>query len=223
MKYSIKKTLVATALLGSISSATNAGIINFIALTETSGYGESAWTSLNLSSSGVNLAITGHANNDNDNQQYAYLDWGRAGLGACKDPVTLTKVDQKNPGSGANNCSPSSDDNVTTGEYLRFIFDSNVVVTRIWFNNNHDGGFDSSDKVDIDGNLFTVKTGYANTANGIGSFNVAANTAFDLKYFNEEFYVSAIEFEKRNVPEPSAILLLCMGFLGLIGSRKIKG
>jgi hypothetical protein len=221
MKHSIKKAVLASALLASVSTV-NAGIINFIGLTETGGYGESAWTNLNLSSSGVNLAISGHASNDNDNQQYAYLDWGRAGLGVCKDTVTPANVDKKNPGSGANNCAPSNDDNVTSTEYLRFIFDSSVTVTRIWFNNNHDGGFDASDKVDINGNIFTVKTGYANTANGIGSFNVAANTAFDLKYFNEEFYVSAIEFEKLNVPEPSAILLFCLGFLGLLGTRKVK-
>jgi hypothetical protein len=221
MKHSIKKTIMASALLASISSA-NAGIINFISLTETAGYGEGAWTSLNLSSSGVNVAITGHANNDDDNQQYAYLDWGNAGLGSCKDALTLSKVDKKNPGSGVNNCAPNSDDNVTVGEYLRFIFDANVIVTKIWFNNNHDGGFDSKDKVNIDGNLFALKTGYANGANGVGSFNVAANTAFDLKYYNEEFYVSAIEFEKLKLPEPSAILLFGLGFLGLIGTRKLQ-
>jgi len=221
MKHSIKKIVMASALLASVSTV-NAGIINFISLTETGGYGESAWTNLNLSSSGVNLAISGHAGNDNDNQQYAYLDWGRAGLGVCKDTVTPSNIDKKNPGSGANNCAPSNDDNVTSSEYLRFIFDSSVKVTRIWFNNNHDGGFDPSDKVDINGSIFTVKTGYANTANGIGPFNMAANTAFDVKYYNEEFYVSAIEFEKLIVPEPSAILLFCLGFLGLLGTRKVK-
>ena len=70
MKHSIKKIVMASALLASVSTV-NAGIINFISLTETGGYGESAWTNLNLSSSGVNLAISGHAGNDNDNQQYA--------------------------------------------------------------------------------------------------------------------------------------------------------
>lgn len=221
MKYSMKKTVMATAFLTSIPSV-HAGVIDFIALTETGGYGESAWTSLNLSSSGVNLAITGHATNDDDSQQYAYLDWGNAGLGSCKDTVTPSKIDMKSPGSGVNNCHPNSDDNVTKAEYLRFMFDTSVIVTKIWFNNNHDGGFDSKDKVDIDGNLFTLKTGSAYGVNGIGSFNVAANTAFDLTYYNEEFYVSAIEFKKLNVPEPSAILLFGLGFLGLLGTRKIQ-
>ena len=223
MKYSIK-ALAATAILVSANTV-SAGVIDFIALTETGGYGESAWTSLNLSSGGANVAISGRASNDNDSQQYAYLDWGNAGLGACKDVVTASKVDKKNPSAAtkkSNNCAPSSDDNVTSSEYLRFIFDTNVVITKIWFNNNHDGGFDAADKVNINGSLFSVKTGYANGANGIGSFNVAANTAFDVKYHNEEFYISAIEFSKVKVPEPSTILLFGLGLLGLVGARRIK-
>ncbi|HOY22267.1 MAG TPA: PEP-CTERM sorting domain-containing protein [Cellvibrio sp.] len=220
MKYSIK-ALAATAMLVSANTV-SAGVIDFIALTQTGGYGESAWSSLNLSSGGANVAISGHATNDNDSRQYAYLDWGNAGLGACKDVVTASKVDKKNAGSSSNNCAPSSDDNVTTSEYLRFIFDTNVVITKIWFNNNHDGGFDSTDKVNINGNLFSVNTGYANGINGIGSFNVAANTAFDVKYHNEEFYISAIEFSKVKVPEPSTILLFGLGLLGLVGARRVK-
>jgi hypothetical protein len=220
MKHSIK-TLFGAALLTS-TQLVNAGVIDFISLTETGGYGEGAWTSLNLSTGGANVAITGNATNDNDNQQYAYLDWGTAGLGSCKDALNNTLVDKLHPTSGANNCSPSSDDNVTASEFLRFVFDTNVVITNIWFNNNHDGGFGLNDKVDINGSLFGVKTGYAYGINGIGSFNVAANTNFDIKYSNQEFYISAIEFSKVKVPEPSTIFLFGLGLLGLAGARRIK-
>lgn len=214
------KGLAAVVLTALVNTA-NAGIINFISLTETPGaYGEGAWSSLNLSTGGANVAITGHATDDNDSSQFAYLDWGTAGLGSCKDVVSPSAVNVTHPGSGTNNCSPSSDDNVTTNEFLRFIFDTNVVITKIWFNNNHDGGFDAGDKVRIDGNLFSVSTGYAGGANGIGSFNVTAGYAFDIKNYNEQFYISAIEFSA--VPESSALLLLCMGLLMVVGARKAR-
>lgn len=215
MTYLIR-AVSGAALLASAHSAT-AGVIDFIDLTENAvtGYGESAWTSLNLSSGGAIVAITGYSA---AGQQYAYLDWGRAGLGSCGKAVSAGKVDTKSVGNMANNCAPSSDDNVTSPEFLRFVFDTDVVITNIWFNNNHDGGFDALDKVTIDGSAFNVATGYAWGANGIGSFNVAAGYSFDVAYNNEEFYISAIEF--ASVPESSSLLLLGIGLLGLVGARR---
>lgn len=210
------KTISGAALLASVHSA-SAGVINFIDLTENAvtGYGESAWTSLNLSSGGANVAITGYGA---AGQQYAYLDWGNAGLGSCNSLVNANKVNTKSMGSSANNCNPSSDDNVTSQEFLRFVFDTNVVITNIWFNNNHDGGFGLGDMVSIDGNPFAVATGYASGPNGIGSFNVAAGYNFDVAYNNEQFYVSAIEF--ASVPESSSLFLLSIGLLGLVSVRR---
>lgn len=215
MKYLIK-AISGAALVASVQSA-SAGVINFIDLTENAvtGYGESAWTSLNLSSGGANVSITGHGA---AGLQYAYLDWGKAGLGSCSKVVNLGLVNTKTLGSSANNCDPSSDDNVTSREFLRFVFDTNVVIKNIWFNNNHDGGFSALDKVTIDGNPFAVATGYAYGPNGIGSFSVAGGYNFDVAYNNEEFYVSAIEFAK--VPESSSFFLLGIGLLGLFQARR---
>lgn len=210
---------VALVFLTSIVSSANAGIINFISLADSlGGYGEGAWSSLKLSSGGANVAITGHSSDDNDAIQYAYLDWGNAGLGSCKDVINTAAVNSKKPGSSANNCAPSSDDNVTKKEFLSFVFDKDVVISNIWFNNNHDGGFSNGDKVRLDGKVFDVDTGYAGWANGIGSFAVAAGYAFDVSYLNEEFYVSAIEFSA--VPEPAALILLCIGALAVFTARK---
>jgi hypothetical protein len=214
MKYSIK-TISGAALLVSVQSA-SAGVIDFIDLTENAtGYGESAWTSLNLSSGGANVAITGYGA---AGKQYAYLDWGNAGLGACGKVHTLATVNIMNAGNTSNNCDPSNDDNVNTREFLRFVFDTDVTITNIWFNNNHDGNFDALDTVTIDGNPFGVATGYAWGANGIGAFNVAAGYNFDVAYSNEQFYISAIEF--ASVPESSSLFLLGLGLLGLAGARK---
>ena len=214
MKYFIK-ALSGAALLGAQSAS--AGVINFIDLTENAvtGYGESAWTSLNLSSGSANVAITGYGA---AGKQYAYLDWGKAGLGSCGKVVSAGKVNTKSVGNKANNCNPDNDDNVNQNELLRFVFDTDVVITNIWFNNNHDGYFDASDKVTIDGSAFNVATGYAWGPNGIGSFNAAAGYNFDVAYNNEQFYISAIEF--ASVPESSSLFLLGIGLLGLVGARR---
>lgn len=210
---------IAAVVLTTIVSSANAGIINFINLADgLGGYGEGAWSSLNLSSDGVNLSITGHSSDDNDSTQYAYLDRGVAGLGSCKDVLNASLVNTISPGRTANNCSPSSDDNVTKKESLSFVFDRNVMISNIWFNNNHDGGFGPGDNVKIDGHVFRLATGYAGDANGIGSFAVNGGYEFDISYLNEEFYISAIEFSA--VPEPAALLLLCIGMLAVFTARK---
>ncbi len=181
--------------------------LNFIQLTESGGYGEGGWSPLSLTAGGTNVWITGHASTDDDSAQYAYLDWGKAGLGTCKD-ATGTNVMYPN---GANKCHPGNDDNVTTGEWLTFKFDQDVMVTNVWFNNNHDGGLGAGDKATIQGNQYAIVEGYAGGANGVGSFLVTAGSNFNVAYFNEEFYISAIEFV--SVPEPSAGILLALGLL----------
>jgi len=216
MKIFLKVFCSSFAVL--VASGVQAGVIDFIKLTESAGgYGESAWNPLALSSEGVNLSITGHANNDNDPLQYAYLDWGRAGLGVCKDLIAGASANVTAPGSGANKCNPGNDDNVTVGEHLSFVFDKDVVIKNIWFNNNHDGGLGAGDQALIQGSAYDIRTGYAGGKNGVGSFSVSAGTAFDIAYKTEEFYVSAIEFTK--VPEPGSAALFALGLFSLISIR----
>jgi hypothetical protein len=202
-------------LFVSLNASANAVTIDFIDLTEnpgSSGFGESAWSTLSLPSV-FGLEITGHATNDNagDTEQFAYLDWGTAGLGVCKDASPLGA----NPGSGANRCAPSSDDNVTIGEFLEFTFDQDVVVENLWFNNNHDGGFGAGDMVTIDGMAFDVSTGYADGVNGIGSFSLLTDQVLRIAYNNEEFYVSGMAVSA--VPVPAAIWLFGTALVGFIG------
>ncbi|MFC1749619.1 PEP-CTERM sorting domain-containing protein [Pseudomonadota bacterium] len=216
---------LAAASISVFAGTANATVIDFIDLTQnaSTGLGESAWSTLSLSADGIGLDITGHATNDNtgDTQQYAYLDWGNAGLGVCKDAGTgIRSVDTAYKGSGTNLCDPSSDDNTTVGEYLDFMFDTDVIVQNFWFNNNHDGGFDLTDMVTIGGLDFSVATGYAGGINGIGSFAVAANTAIRVAYKNEEFYVSGMEFSAAPVSAPATLALMGLGLLGIAARRR---
>jgi hypothetical protein len=224
------KQVLSAAAFTLLASSANASIINFIELTEdAAGLGESAWGNLHIDAGGVGVDIKGESINDggaakdaggnslydNDDDQFAYLDWGNAGLGVCKD---ASNIDVASPGSGKNRCNPGSDDNVTVGEYLSFMFDHDVVVENLWFNNNHDGGFGAGDQVTIDGVDFDAKRGYAGDDNGIGSFFVAANTAFNVAFNNEEFYISAMEINA--VIEPSPFALFGLGLLGLGLARR---
>ena len=225
---SFKNVLVRSAFMAlmvlCLAGYAHAGTIDFIKLIEDpGGYGEGAWSSLVLNVGGATVTITGHATDDNpgDTMQYAYLDWGRAGLGSCKDAVNagLPPVNTQVAGRTSNNCNPSSDDNITTNEYLQFVFDRNVTVDNLWFNNNHDGGFDALDMVKIAGTDFLVKEGYAGGVNGIGSFNVSGNTPFLVAFSNEQFYVSGMEVTA--VPDGGVTAgLLGAALLGLGALRR---
>jgi hypothetical protein len=201
----------------------HAGTINFITLTEANpgGYGEGAWTSLVLNVGGATVTITGHATDDSpagDILQYAYLDWDKAGLGVCKDVVNLGQVNTQSAGRSSNNCNPSSDDNVTTNEYLKFVFDRDVTVNNLWFNNNHDGGFGAGDMVKIDGTDYPVMTGYAGGVNGRGPFNVSGNTEFRVAFANEQFYISGMEVTA--VPDEATTLVLLSAGMCLLFAIK---
>jgi len=94
------------------------------------------------------------------------MDRNIAGLGVCKD---VTRRAQ---------CTPASDDNVTGGanetEILHFLFDIDVSINKIWFNNNHDP--DRSLVGD------TISVGTDNYAFGLGDIDATRSQGSTNKY-----------------------------------------
>jgi len=224
--YNLIKWLSATILLASAGAA-QAALVDLKAEAEPGGlYGESAWQPFSLLADfGINVDIYGVVNGQD---AYAYMDANGAGMGVCGDLVAGAAGNTAT-NSGSNLCDPSSDDNATAGESLRFEFHEDVVIDMLWFNNNHDG--DTSllgDTISIFGvdKMFSAADEDSNrSSNGIDDVAYQGPIAFSagdtalISYDDEEFYLSAFEI-RRSVPEPLTLGLLAIGLAGVgLGRR----
>jgi len=221
----MKKTDFAlVAAMSWLSASANAGLLDFAAMANgAGGYGESAFSPFVDVFDTVTVTVSGLVSGQ---QRFAYLDANVGGLGVCGG-LNSNASTGKQGSSKANLCSPGSDDNVTTNESLVFNFNQDVIVTNIWFNNNHDGGFSSGDLVNIDDIDFNAVTGLAGDPNAYGTFLVAANQDFTIKYVNQSFYISALTFEStgtvqtQGAPVPNVLALMLLGLVG-IGAAKAR-
>lgn len=180
------------------------------------------------------LSITASATSDDDDNQYAFMDeqWRglpntpNGGLGVCKDL------------SSDAHCNPGSDDNVTTGESLHFTWDTNILITGIWFNNNHDSDFrldgntiniGNDNYTFLDTDFDTSRSSGADIDTAVANYNadflystdrfVTMGSSFDISFVNDQFYVSAIEY--TTVPEPGILALISIGLIGMgVGRRR---
>jgi hypothetical protein len=148
----------------------------------------------------------------------AYLDSGHGGLGVCSSGVFALGKEGSNT---ADECVVSNDDNVTANEKLVFSFNKTVLISTIVFNDNHDDPFTmAGSHVNINGAVTAIGAGdsvgggdYSRTVN----VTLAANTDYFVSFSDRQFYVSSIT--AAAVPEPSSLLLLGVGAMGLVVAK----
>ena len=173
---------------------------------------------------GFSVSITGK---DGRSSAYAYLDSGNAGLGVCKTLDGSPSANAAHPGSTANLCEPSSNDNVKMGETLHLVFNQAAVIDGIWFNNNHDTDFSLlGDKIKIGGVSHTFLLSHSASAGdwlAAGPYSVAAGTSFDIAWETDQFYLSKMNVEA--VPDAaSAAHLMGVSLFGLaLLRRRLNG
>ena len=201
---SILAAAVGVLLATNVSSAAT---FDFVAIADGPPVKEEGGQPLNFSDEGINLQAFGFVGGQD---AFAYLDhsWdvinhrAPGGLGVCGS------IDQDLE------CDPAWDDNVTTDESLKLVFDREVTLSVSAFNNHNivvAGLVDFS----VDGGAFVAleMSNLANFASHLG-------TMFEFRYNDAEFYLGGVQVSA--VPLPPAVLLFGAALFGLgwLGRRR---
>ncbi|GJL76933.1 hypothetical protein [Nitrosomonas sp.] len=215
MKTKIKKSIVLAGLLGIISMHASASVYNFVNLIDTNngsitgtlgngnafsgnpgeaGFQTFDWTVDGLTLTATGSTVTGGA--------FAYLDSGNAGLGVCK---ALT---------GNNQCTPSSDDNVTINEILDLHFNklAEIDFNQVVFRDANHNIINPNIEISINGGGFSA----------LNLASVQQGTDFAFRTLNQanQFYISVLSADEVTVSTPGTLVLLALGLVGLGATRR---
>ncbi len=165
---------------------------------------------------GSGLSVTATAFDSVTNVAYwAYLDGpsgGPGGLGVCQNV--------NDPNAAKPQCDPNSDDNVTYEESLMLVFNQEVTIDQITFNNgDHQQNFSGDFDLSIDGGAVTTysltnifNTPLTGTEFTFSNPNSQGGSGVSNEY---QFYIGVMEVTP--VPVPAAVWLFASGLLGLVG------
>lgn len=212
MKFFTAALVAATLTAGSASAAT----LDFLAEANSAERGEADGTVLPTTfMDGIAVTVSAGLFTG-PGEAFAYLDKGDAGLGACKE-LTSTKQ-----------CNPSSDDNVTSNEFVTIAFDMAYDLSGFVFRAaNHNVINASSTQTlltNINGAGF-VETTFGALATG---FALEGVTSLSLGFGGSspnQFYLSSVNAEESpfnaDIPLPASLPLMLAGLGGLgIASRR---
>jgi hypothetical protein len=212
------KNLLLLLFSVAVSSVAHATTFDFAAVADgDASYGAAAGeygaSSIIFTRDGISVTAAGASSLDDDAFQFAYLDstWthggggGEGGFGVCAD-------------LSGDQCTPSSDDNVTIGETLLLTFSQEVIITGITFRNGEHNpvfGEGAVFGLVVDGDTKAdqiLEFSYSQSWQGT-SFEFINDNASDTDPFR--FYMSALTVTA--VPVPPAVWLFASGLLGLFG------
>ncbi len=228
----MKKFTCLLALLGFVSTSLHAATFNFgdyadglntnaSAFTNSlanSGLGEFGYDWYSVTNGGVTLTASGSFVDSNGAKQAAsaYMDgrWrNRAGLGVCK-------VVNSN-----NQCSPSSDDNITASETLKLVFNTTVSLDGLRFvNGEHYTNFDGDFQLRINEDnalLYTLSLAeFPLLSSFVGQTFEFISLATASSGNNQEFYLNTLNVS--TVPLPAAAWLFGSVLLAFFGFSRRK-
>ena len=218
------QALLITGLL-SLSSVSFASTFNFAAYADgnaagsiaITGLGEAGYTSFSATNAIDSLKVTATATDSfGQRAAYAYLDSkagmpGDAGLGVC------SVLD------GANQCSPSNDDNVTGGEAVKLTFNHLVSIDGLKLKDaNHGIDFSGFFDILVDG---TMHNNIALSGAPLEAIGLVGKT---FEFFNigggvgSQFYVNTISVSAVPVPAAGILFASALFGAGALGRRKKK-